>query len=84
MVEKNHGVEMSRELQSALQAAQIKNDRKDTWGNAADAFMFIPSKSCARAIEDANVNSIDLEEGEEQTQSPGINKSGINHIKQTQ
>lgn len=74
-LEKNHSVSMGRELQSALQAAQIKNDRKDTWGNAADAFMRSYRKTrIAEQLKMQNVNSINLGEDVEQTQSLGHQK----------
>ena len=74
-LENNHGVTMSRELQSALQAAQIKNDRKDTWGNAADAFMrSYRQNRVQEQLKMQNVNSIELEESETQTQSLGHQK----------
>ena len=63
---------MSRELQSALQAAQVKNDRKETWGDAADAFMrSYRQNRVQEQLKMQNVNSINMEEGEEQTQSLG-------------
>ena len=74
-LEKNHGVTMSRELQSALQAAQIKNDSRETWGDAADAFMrSYRQNRVQEQLKMQNVNSIDLEEGEEQTQTLGHQK----------
>lgn len=74
-LEKNHSVSMSRELQSALQAAQVKNDRKDTWGNAADAFMrSYRQNRIAEQLKMQNVSSINLGEDVEQTQSLGHQK----------
>jgi hypothetical protein len=70
-LENNHGVAMSRELQSALQAAQGFNDRKDTWANAADAFM--RSYRHAKVQEQLamqSVNTIEMEDVE-QTQKLG-------------
>ena len=66
---------MSRELQSALQAAQVRNDRKDTWGNAADAFMrSYRQNRIAEQLKMQNVSSINLGEDVEQTQSLGHQK----------
>jgi len=64
-LEKNHGVTMNQNLQRALQAAQFKNDTRQTWGSAADAFM--QSYRKARATEQLkmqNVNQIDLGQGD--------------------
>ena len=33
------------ELATPLQAAQIKNDRKETWGSAADVYAVVPKGS---------------------------------------
>lgn len=73
-LEKNHGVTMSRELQSALQAAQVKNDRRETWGDAADAFMrSYRQNRVQEQLKMQNVNSIDLED-KEQIQTLGNQK----------
>lgn len=61
-LEKNHGVTMNTNLQRALQAAQIKNDRKETWGSAADAFMQSYRKAHAQEqLKTQNVNKISME-----------------------
>lgn len=61
-LEKNHGVTMNRNLQAALQAAQGKNDRKETWGSAADAFMQSYRKSHAvEQLKTQGVNQISME-----------------------
>jgi len=64
-LEKNHGVTMNRNLQSALQAAQFKNDTKQTWGSAADAFMQSYRKAHAQEqLKTQNVNKISMESNE--------------------
>ena len=70
-LEKNHDVDMSRELQSALQAAQGVNDRRDTWGNAADAFMrsYRKSRVAQQKAQAETVNSISMEDDTTQEQN---------------
>ena len=64
-LEKNHNVTMSRNLQTALQAAQFKNDRKETWGSAADAFMQSYRKTHAQEqLRTQGVNKISMESNE--------------------
>jgi DNA polymerase I-like protein with 3'-5' exonuclease and polymerase domains len=68
-LEKNHGVSMNQKLQRALQAAQVKNDTRQTWGSAADAFMQSYRKSRGQEqLKMQNVNQIDLGQGETSAQ----------------
>ncbi len=61
-LEKNHNVTMNANLQKALQMAQGKNDRKETWGSAADAFMQSYRKSHAvEQLKTQGVNQISME-----------------------
>jgi hypothetical protein len=61
-LEKEHNVTMNSNLQKALQMAQVKNDRKETWGSAADAFMQSYRKSHAEVqLRAQKVNKISME-----------------------